>query len=178
MNIAIAPILDAISNFLWPFIRIAAVVMAMPVLGGSFTPARVKILLALALMAIIVMMILMTFNVVFWACFEQAGSSLTLADNGAVSLTAENDAVIITNAGGLSFAIGTGPAHGVLTGTPPAVTYTPTANHATASTTARPPVGGAAPSTVPPRGARTSIQSAATTITHSVAGHLFSIRSR
>ena len=27
---------------------------------------------------IIVMMILMTFNVVFWACFEQAGSSLTL----------------------------------------------------------------------------------------------------
>jgi len=27
---------------------------------------------------IIVLMILMTFNVVFWACFEQAGSSLTL----------------------------------------------------------------------------------------------------
>lgn len=53
MNIAIAPILDAISNFLWPFIRIAAVVMAMPVLGGSFAPAKIKLLLAMALTLVI-----------------------------------------------------------------------------------------------------------------------------
>jgi flagellar biosynthetic protein FliR len=42
-----------IGNFLWPFVRIAAAVMVMPVLGGSFTPARVKILLALALTIVI-----------------------------------------------------------------------------------------------------------------------------
>lgn len=53
MNIAIAPILDGISNFLWPFMRIAAAVMVMPVIGGSFTPARVRILLALALTLVI-----------------------------------------------------------------------------------------------------------------------------
>lgn len=53
MNIAIAPMLDAISNFLWPFIRIAAVVMAMPVLGGSFAPAKIKLLLAMALTLVI-----------------------------------------------------------------------------------------------------------------------------
>lgn len=49
MEISLAPILDAIAQFLWPFIRISAAVMVMPVLGGSFTPAKVKILLAVAL---------------------------------------------------------------------------------------------------------------------------------
>ena len=53
MNIAIGPILEMIGNFLWPFVRITAAVMVMPVLGGSFTPARVKILLALALTLVI-----------------------------------------------------------------------------------------------------------------------------
>ena len=53
MNIAIGPILDTIGDFLWPFVRISAAVLVMPVLGGSFTPARVKILLALALTLVI-----------------------------------------------------------------------------------------------------------------------------
>ena len=35
---------------------------------------------------IFVLMILMVFNVVFWACFEQAGSSLTLFANLAADL--------------------------------------------------------------------------------------------
>ena len=53
MSISIAPILDMIGNFLWPFIRIGALVMVMPVLGGSFVPTRVRILLALALTVVI-----------------------------------------------------------------------------------------------------------------------------
>lgn len=53
MDIAIAPILEAIANFLWPMMRISAAIVVMPVLGGSFTPARVKILLALALTLVI-----------------------------------------------------------------------------------------------------------------------------
>ena len=53
MNVAITPILDTIGSFLWPFIRIAAAVMVMPVIGGAFTPARVRLLLALALTVVI-----------------------------------------------------------------------------------------------------------------------------
>ena len=56
------------------------------------------------------------------------------ADDQSVS-TAEDTAVGITLTGsdvdgdGLTFAIGTGPTHGVLTGTPPTVTYTPVADY-------------------------------------------------
>ena len=53
MNITIAPILDMIGNYLWPFIRIGALVMVMPVLGGIFVPAKVRILLALTLTLVI-----------------------------------------------------------------------------------------------------------------------------
>lgn len=53
MNITIAPILEMIGNYAWPFIRIAALVMVMPVLGGTFVPNRVRIMLALALTVVI-----------------------------------------------------------------------------------------------------------------------------
>ena len=53
MEIPIAAILQTISDLLMPFVRIAAAVMVMPVLSGSFTPARVKILLALGLTLVI-----------------------------------------------------------------------------------------------------------------------------
>jgi len=53
VEIPIAPILETIASFLWPFVRIASAVMVMPVLGGSFTPAKVKVLLALALTVLI-----------------------------------------------------------------------------------------------------------------------------
>ena len=49
MSITIAPILEMIGNYMWPFIRIGAFVMVMPVLGGVFVPTTVRLLLALAL---------------------------------------------------------------------------------------------------------------------------------
>ncbi len=49
MNFAIAPIIDTIGQYAWPFVRIAAWVMAMPILSGAFVPAKVRILTALAL---------------------------------------------------------------------------------------------------------------------------------
>ena len=53
MEIALAPILEALTAYLWPFIRISAAVVVMPVLGGSFAPMRVKILLAMSLTLVI-----------------------------------------------------------------------------------------------------------------------------
>ena len=53
MNIAIAPILEIIGNYMWPAIRIGALVMVMPVLGGAFVPAKVRVLLALVLTIVI-----------------------------------------------------------------------------------------------------------------------------
>lgn len=53
MTIEAAQILETIGNFLWPFVRISAALIVMPVLGGSFTPAKVKLLLALALTLLI-----------------------------------------------------------------------------------------------------------------------------
>ncbi len=53
MSITIAPILEMIGNYMWPFIRIGAFVMVMPVLGGAFVPTTVRLLLALALTIVI-----------------------------------------------------------------------------------------------------------------------------
>jgi len=53
LDTTIVHIIDYLSAFLWPFIRVSAFVMVMPVIGGSFVPARVRILLALALTLII-----------------------------------------------------------------------------------------------------------------------------
>lgn len=53
MNIEIAPILEMISNFMWPFMRIGAFVMVMPVFGGVLVPPQVRILLALVLTSVI-----------------------------------------------------------------------------------------------------------------------------
>ncbi|MGI9235301.1 MAG: flagellar biosynthetic protein FliR [Woeseiaceae bacterium] len=49
IDIPIAPILETIALYVWPFIRIGAFLMVMPLIGGSFTPVRVRLLLAIAL---------------------------------------------------------------------------------------------------------------------------------
>jgi flagellar biosynthetic protein FliR len=49
LEITIGPLLEAISAYLWPFLRIGAFVMVMPVIGSSFVPVRVRLLLATAL---------------------------------------------------------------------------------------------------------------------------------
>jgi flagellar biosynthetic protein FliR len=52
-EIAIGPVLDQVSLHLWPFVRIGACVMVMPVITGSFVPQRVRLLLALAMTIVI-----------------------------------------------------------------------------------------------------------------------------
>lgn len=53
IDIQLAPIIEHLSTYIWPFVRIGAFVMVMPVIGGSFVPTRVRLLLAIALTAVI-----------------------------------------------------------------------------------------------------------------------------
>lgn len=52
-DIAIPPLLEQLERHLWPFIRIGAFAMVMPVLAGGFVPARVRLLVAIALTVVI-----------------------------------------------------------------------------------------------------------------------------
>ena len=49
----ITRILDYLMAFLWPFIRVSGFVVIMPVIGSAFVPNRVRVLLAIALTAVI-----------------------------------------------------------------------------------------------------------------------------
>ena len=49
IEIEIAPILEALAMYVWPFVRVGAFLMVMPLVGGSFVPVRVRLLLAIAL---------------------------------------------------------------------------------------------------------------------------------
>jgi len=53
LYIPIGPLLDEISRYLWPFVRIGAFAMVMPVIGGGFVPQHVRLLLALAMTIVI-----------------------------------------------------------------------------------------------------------------------------
>jgi flagellar biosynthesis protein FliR len=53
LNLAIGPLLESVVIYLWPFIRVAAFVMVMPVIGGSFVPAQVRLMVALMLTLVI-----------------------------------------------------------------------------------------------------------------------------
>ncbi|MBT8099338.1 MAG: flagellar biosynthetic protein FliR [Gammaproteobacteria bacterium] len=52
IEIAIAPIIAKLSTYIWPFIRIGAFLVVMPLIGGSFVPAKVRLLLAVVLTAV------------------------------------------------------------------------------------------------------------------------------
>jgi flagellar biosynthetic protein FliR len=53
LDISIGSLLDLVAQHIWPFIRIGAFVMVMPVIGGSFVPQRVRLILAVALTLVI-----------------------------------------------------------------------------------------------------------------------------
>lgn len=53
MDKLIPVVTDVLLPYLWPLIRISALLMVLPALGGAFVPRRVRILLALALTALI-----------------------------------------------------------------------------------------------------------------------------
>lgn len=49
LELHISDLVAQLDTYLWPFIRIGAFVMVMPVVGSSFVPTRVRLLLACAL---------------------------------------------------------------------------------------------------------------------------------
>ncbi len=65
LNVQMAALLDQAALYLWPFVRIGAFMMVMPVIGSGFVPPRVRLLLALALTAVIVPVLPVTAPVAF-----------------------------------------------------------------------------------------------------------------
>jgi flagellar biosynthesis protein FliR len=49
VDIAIGPLIETLAIYIWPFVRIGAFLMVMPLVGGSFVPLRVRLLLAIVL---------------------------------------------------------------------------------------------------------------------------------
>ncbi len=65
LEINIASLVTLLSDYFWPFVRIGAFVMMMPVIGGSFVPKQVRLILALALTLAITPLLPATVNVEF-----------------------------------------------------------------------------------------------------------------
>jgi flagellar biosynthetic protein FliR len=53
IEIAIGPLIDGLAIYIWPFVRIGAFLMVMPVIGGSFVQTKVRLLLAVAMTAVL-----------------------------------------------------------------------------------------------------------------------------
>jgi flagellar biosynthetic protein FliR len=53
LEFTIGPLIEHLTIYLWPFVRVAAFVMVMPIVGGAVVPARVRLLLALGLTVVI-----------------------------------------------------------------------------------------------------------------------------
>ncbi len=53
VEIALTPLIESLSTFVWPFVRVGAFLMVMPIVGGSFVPTKVRLLLAIALTIVI-----------------------------------------------------------------------------------------------------------------------------
>ncbi|MDH5621683.1 MAG: flagellar biosynthetic protein FliR [Gammaproteobacteria bacterium] len=49
IEIAIGPLLETLSIYIWPSVRIGAFLMVMPLVGGSFVPMRIRLLLTIVL---------------------------------------------------------------------------------------------------------------------------------
>jgi flagellar biosynthetic protein FliR len=53
IEIAITPLIERLAIYIWPFVRIGAFLMVMPLIGGSFVPTKVRLLLAVVLTAVL-----------------------------------------------------------------------------------------------------------------------------
>ena len=49
IEIPIAQLVEGLAIYIWPFVRVGAFLMVMPLVGGSFVPTKVRLLLAVAL---------------------------------------------------------------------------------------------------------------------------------
>lgn len=52
-EIALYKLVEQLAIYIWPFVRVGAFLMVMPLVGGSFVPAKVRLLLAVVLTAVI-----------------------------------------------------------------------------------------------------------------------------
>ncbi len=52
-DIPIQQLIEGLALYAWPFVRVGAFLMVMPLVGGSFVPAKVRLLLAVVLTAVI-----------------------------------------------------------------------------------------------------------------------------
>ena len=53
IEIPIAELTQGLATYIWPFVRIGAFLMVMPLIGGSFVPTKVRLLLAVVLTAVL-----------------------------------------------------------------------------------------------------------------------------
>ena len=53
IEIPIAALIERLAIYIWPFVRIGAFLMVMPLIGGSFVPTKVRLLLAVVLTAVL-----------------------------------------------------------------------------------------------------------------------------
>jgi len=53
IEIPIAALTERLAIYIWPFVRIGAFLMVMPLIGGSFVPTKVRLLLAVVLTAVL-----------------------------------------------------------------------------------------------------------------------------
>lgn len=120
MSFELASLIGWMERFLWPLLRVSALMAAAPVLGGRYAPARVRIALAVALSMILAMVLppppqWTLFGAQWWlavACQVAMGLIIGFALQlvfEAVVLGAE----LVSSAAGLSFAQLTDPLRGV-----------------------------------------------------------------
>lgn len=65
LEVSIGALVEHLSAYFWPFVRIGAFIVVMPVIGGSFVPKQVRLMLALLLTLVITPMLPATTNVDF-----------------------------------------------------------------------------------------------------------------
>ncbi len=53
IDIPIAQLMTGMTTYVWPFVRVGAFLMVMPLIGGSFVPMRVRLLLAVVLTVVL-----------------------------------------------------------------------------------------------------------------------------
>ena len=53
IDIPIAQLMNGMTTYVWPFVRVGAFLMVMPLIGGSFVPMRVRLLLAVVLTVVL-----------------------------------------------------------------------------------------------------------------------------
>lgn len=65
LEVSIGTLVEHLSAYFWPFVRIGAFIVVMPVIGGSFVPKQVRLMLALLLTMVITPMLPATSDVDF-----------------------------------------------------------------------------------------------------------------